>query len=136
MEFDHLGPSVIFWGAVLLICFFTSLFGYLERRSRYSAIEKMVEKGQTVPPEMLNRYGVSYGRRDWHYQHPAVSGIYLMCVGVALAVFFWAMQGGGELFDGERMNHWLPVIGIFPFMIGLARLLGSAIDRRPPNPGP
>jgi hypothetical protein len=27
------------------------------------------------------------------------------------------------------MPHWLPVIGIFPFMVGLARLLGSLFDR-------
>ncbi|HTT85444.1 MAG TPA: DUF6249 domain-containing protein [Rhizomicrobium sp.] len=140
MNFDHLGPSVVFWGAILLICFFTSFFGYLERRSRYNAIEKMVEKGQTVPPEMLSRHGLPYDRRAWHYLHPATSGIFLMCMGVAIAVFFWAMQGGGPLIADGRMPNWLPVIGIFPFMVGLARLLGAAFDRRPPdpnsNPGP
>jgi ABC-type transport system involved in cytochrome c biogenesis permease subunit len=142
--FDHMGPSLIFWGAVLLIVFITSLFGFLERQSRYRTIEKMVEKGQTVPPEMLSRYAARYDRYDrhgWHYTHPAASGIFLMCIGVAIAVFLWALQGGGNVIDGDHVPNWLPVVGIFPFMVGLARLLGSAFDRRPPitgptNPGP
>jgi hypothetical protein len=135
MNFDHLGPSAIFWGAILLMCFFTSFFSYLERRSRYRTIEKMVEKGQTVPPEMFSRSALPYDRRVWHYQHPVASGIFLMCIGVAIAIFFWAMQGGGNLIIDGRMNNWLPVIGIFPFMVGLARLLSAGFERRPPNSG-
>jgi hypothetical protein len=42
------------------------------------------------------------------------------------------MTGGGDYFDGERMPSWLPFIGVFPFMIGLARLLGGLFDRPPP----
>jgi hypothetical protein len=134
MFIDHLDSSTIFWGAILLIVFVTSLFRYLESSSRYRAIEKMAEKGQSVPPEMLS-YDRRYDRRTWRYQHPAVSGIYLMCIGVALAVFFWAMQGGGWISD-SHMDNWLPVIGIFPFMVGLARLLSAGFDRRPPNSAP
>jgi len=133
---DHLGPALVFWSAILLICFFTSLFGYLERNSRYRAIEKMVDKGQTVPPEMLGRYAGRYDRHVWQYTHPAASGIFLMCIGVAIAVFLWALQGGGNVIDGDHVPNWLPVVGIFPFMVGLARLLGAAFDRRPPGSGP
>lgn len=135
MNIDHLGPSIIFWGVVLLICFFTSFFGYLERSSRYRAIERMAEKGQTVPPEMFSRCSLPYDRRIWRYQHPAVSGIYLMCIGVALAVFLWAIEGGGDVITNGHVPNWLPVVGIFPFMIGLARLLAAAFDRRPPDSG-
>ena len=135
MFIDHLGPSVIFWGAILLIVFFSSFFGYLERRSRYRVIEKMVEKGQPVPPEMFVRSSRSYDRHSWHYMHPAASGIFLMCIGVALAVFLWAIQGGGEVITDGHVPNWLPVVGIFPFMIGLARLLSAAFDRRPPSSG-
>ena len=52
-----------------------------------------------------------------------------MCIGMALAVFFWAMGGGGNLVEGEQMPNWLPFIGIFPFMVGLARFLGGLFDR-------
>jgi hypothetical protein len=96
----------------------------------------MVEKGQTVPPEMFSRQGYGYDRHGWRYQHPAVSGIFLMCIGVALAVFLWALQGGGDVITDGHIPNWLPVIGIFPFMIGLARLLAAAFDRRPPASGP
>jgi hypothetical protein len=51
-----------------------------------------------------------------------------MCTGVALALFFWAMQGWGNPFIGEHIG-WLPAIGLFPFMTGLARVLSAAFDR-------
>jgi hypothetical protein len=70
------------------------------------------------------------GGREYHrYRNPTQSGIFLMCVGIALAIFFWAMGGGGDFFVGDHMPNWLPVIGIFPFMVGLARLLGGMFDR-------
>jgi hypothetical protein len=50
---------------------------------------------------------------------------------VALALFFWAMSGGGNIFEGDRVPSWLPFVGIFPFMIGLARLLAGVFDRPP-----
>jgi len=134
--FDHMGPTVMFWSAILLIVFFTSFFGYLERRSRYRAIEKMVEKGQTIPPEMLSRHPMHYDTsRAWRYAHPIRSGIFMMCIGVAIAVFFWAVQGGGNVFADGHVDNWLPVIGIFPFMIGLARVLSAGFERRPPESG-
>jgi hypothetical protein len=53
-----------------------------------------------------------------------------MCIGVALAVFLWAM--GADGFGGDHdMPGWLPVVGIFPFMVGLARLLGWMSERKP-----
>jgi hypothetical protein len=58
-----------------------------------------------------------------------------MCIGVAIAVFLWALQGGGDVLTDGRMHIWLPVIGIFPFMVGLARLLSAGFDRRPPDSG-
>lgn len=133
MQFDHVGHAELFWVAIVVIVFIASLFSYLERSSRYRAIERMAEKGQTVPPEMFSRRGRD--RYDWRDSHPVLSGIYLMCIGVALAIFFWAVQGGGMPFEDGQMHNWLPVIGIFPFMIGLARLLGAAIDRPRSNSG-
>jgi hypothetical protein len=44
-------------------------------------------------------------------------------------VFFWAMEGGGNFFDGDHMPGWLPFVGIFPFMIGFARFLAGLFDR-------
>lgn len=117
--------SLIFWGAIVLIVVVGNFFSYRTQASRHRMIETLAEKGQAIPPELLagNR---SYQRDG----SPIASGIFLMCVGIALAVFFWAMTGGGMPFDHEgHMPSWLPVIGIFPFMVGLARLLGGIFDR-------
>ncbi len=122
----EINPSIILWGAILLLVFITSLFRYLGRRSKYRVLEKLAESGQTLSPELLSGLtnGESRSRDD---RNPVASGIFLMCIGIALAVFFWAMQGGGiPLADG----NWLPVIGIFPFMVGLARVLGAGFSGR------
>ncbi|HEY2071434.1 MAG TPA: DUF6249 domain-containing protein [Rhizomicrobium sp.] len=123
-----LSVVAIFWIAIVAIVFFGNFFRYRERASRYRAIEKMAEKGQTVPPEMLMGGG-RYRERDDHYRSPIWSGVYLMCIGVALFIFFWAMDGGGMPFAGDNRGDWLPFIGIFPFMIGVARLLAGLFDR-------
>ena len=56
-----------------------------------------------------------------------------MCIGAALFLFFWAMTGGGNLFEGERVPNWLPFVAIFPFMICFARFLGGLLTGRDPN---
>jgi len=122
--------TLIFWGAIVLIVFCSSFFSYRARASRHRLMERYLEKGQPVPPELLSSSGSS-DYVDRHGRTPIQSGILLMCIGVALAVFFWALGGGGNFFDGEHVPNWLPVIGIFPFMIGLARILGSIGMGRP-----
>lgn len=118
--------SLIFWGAIVMIVIVGNFFSYRTQASRHRMMETLAEKGQPIPPELLS------GNRDYSRYHRSSvqSGIFLMCVGIALAVFFWAMSGGGNLMDGNgHMPNWLPVIGIFPFMVGLARLLGGIFDR-------
>ncbi len=130
MWWNHIGPSVVFWGAIAVIVVAGSYFRYREGASRDRMLQTLAEKGQTIPPELLAPLG---RRRHYYggYYGGVQSGIFMMCIGVALAVFFWAMGGGGNLFDsGAHMPNWLPVIGIFPFMVGLARLLGGLAGRR------
>ena len=124
MVFHGMESTIIFWGAIVLIVVITNYFSYKNMSSRHRMMETLAEKGQPIPPEML-----ASSRDRYRYHNPIQSGIFLMCIGVALAVFFWAMGGGGNLIEGDRMPNWLPVIGIFPFMIGLARFLGGFFDR-------
>lgn len=132
MEFPHhLTVIAIFWIAVVGIVFFASFFRYLERSSRHRMIEKLAEKGQPIPPEYLSSSVEHGGRRYYRYRHPLQSGIYLMCIGVALFLFFWALTGGGNLLDGPRVPNWLPFVAVFPFMVGLARFLSGLFDRPP-----
>jgi hypothetical protein len=120
-------PLIIIWGAILLLVFIISFFKFLSRRSKYRLLEKLAEKGQSLSPELLANLTNGGNGRAPEEKNPITSGIFLVCIGIALAVFFWAMQGGGiPLIDG----NWLPVIGIFPFMVGLARLLGAVFGKR------
>jgi hypothetical protein len=129
--------SAIFWGAIVLIVLITNFFGYRERASRHRAIERLAEKGQPIPPELLSGNGRGYGDgpRSWR-RYSLSGGIYMMCVGVALFVFLWAMTTGdlNAFFgDGNDVHWggpgWLPFVGIFPFMIGLSRVLAYLFDR-------
>jgi hypothetical protein len=122
----------VFWGAIVLIVFMSFLFGYLRRLSKYRMIERLAEKGQTLSPELLASVSNGNGHDDRH-RSPIQSGIFLMCAGIAIAVFFWAMNGGGGVFGHPSGPYWLPVIGIFPFAVGFARVLGMAFERRPPK---
>src|SRR6202000_3241651 len=126
-----------FWGSIILIVLISNVFGYWERTSRHRAIERLAAKGQPVPPELLNGYGRGYrdGPRSWR-RYSLAGGIYMMCVGVALFVFLWAMTTGdfNTFFGGDHDVHWggpgwLPFVGIFPFMIGLSRVLAYLFDR-------
>lgn len=125
MEFPEVHPLVIIWTAILLLVFIVSLFKYLSRRSKYQLLERLAEKGQQLTPEMLQ--GITNGGKSKDDKNPISGGIFLMCIGVALAVFFWGMNGWGNPMHGDS---WLPVIGIFPFMVGLARLLGGLFEGR------
>ncbi len=118
---------LIFWVAIAFIVAVTSFFSYRAQASHHRMIEKLAEKGQPIPPELLS----GGGREFRHNRSPIQSGILLMCVGIALALFFWAMTGGGGMFDGPHGPSWLPAVAVFPFMIGFARLLGGLFDRRP-----
>ena len=124
LVFHGMESTIIFWGAIVLIVVVTNYFSYKNMSSRHRMMETLAEKGQPIPPELLTK-----GREHYRDRSPIQSGIFLMCIGVALAVFFWAMGGGGNLIEGDRMPNWLPVIGIFPFMVGLARFLGGFFDR-------
>jgi predicted anti-sigma-YlaC factor YlaD len=126
ISFHGWESPIIFWSAIVAIVIITNYFSHKNLASRHRMMETLAEKGQPIPPELLAR-----GREYYHYRDrsPIQSGIFLMCIGIALAVFFWAMGGGGNLVDGDHVPNWLPVIGIFPFMVGLARFLGGFFDR-------
>ncbi len=116
----------VIWGAILLLVFVVLFFSYLSRRSKYRMIERLAEKGQQLTPEMLASI-TSGGGRGVSDKNPVTSGIFLMCIGVALAIFFWGLDGFDVPWHG---GDFLPVIGIFPFMVGLARVLGARAERR------
>jgi hypothetical protein len=133
MDYPFFSPVLISWVGILGIIFIVFFFSYLKSRAKYRLLEKYAEKGQTLPPEVLSSFNVKANWKSDDIANPLGSGITLMCIGVALAVFFWAMQGFGNPFVGEDIG-WLPAIGIFPFMTGLGRVLSVAFTGKSPEP--
>ena len=125
MEFaPHISSSAIFWLAIVAIVFVSCFFTYRTRASRHRMIETLAEKGLPIPPDYLEG-----GRRDRSPRGGIASGIFLMCIGIALGVFFWAMTGWGNPITDPQGGSFLIFVGIFPFMIGLARILASPFER-------
>ncbi len=125
MEFaPHISSSAIFWLAIVAIVFVSSFFSYRTRASRHRMIETLAEKGLPIPPEYLS------GRREYSPRGGIASGIFLMCIGIALGVFFWAMTGWGNPITDPQGGSFLIFVGIFPFMVGLARILASPFEGR------
>ncbi|MBV8976052.1 MAG: hypothetical protein JO261_01445 [Alphaproteobacteria bacterium] len=122
----HAYGNLIMWVAIVIVVVVVNYFSFKSQQSRHRLMETLAEKGQTIPPDFM------IAGRGYHRVHsPIQSGLFLMCIGIALAVFFWAMNGGGNLFEAHgHMPNWLPAVGIFPFMVGLARFLGGLFDRR------
>ena len=113
------------WAGIVCIVLIGNYFSYKRRASRDRLLEKLVEHGQALPPDAFGN------RQD---RNPFTIAFMLMSVGVAIALFFWALAGGGGRFTGEPgVPVWLPVFGAFPFLIGLARLFGALADRRKPE---
>jgi hypothetical protein len=125
-----LGYSAVFWGAIVCFVLIGSYFRYKTRESEHRMLERLAEKGQQISPDLLANIG-----RDGNGQRGGGlrGGLILMAIGFGLAVFFWAMNGGGGMFHNEGVPNWLPVIGVIPFMIGLALFLSSLFEKRPPN---
>jgi hypothetical protein len=132
MDFGHgfIGGSVVFWSAIVLFVLIGEVFKYKTRASKHRMMERLAEKGQTLSPELLA--SLSGGNGDGN-KNPVSGAIILMFIGIAIAIFFWALGGGGNLFQGEHIPNWLPVIGIFPFAVGFGRLIGLIFEKRPPK---
>jgi len=122
--------SLIFWGAIVCFVLIGSFFRYKTRASEHRMLERLAEKGQTISPDLLHRIDRSDDGRKSGGVKP---GIILMCIGIGVAVFFWAMTGGGGLFNGEEVPNWLPTIGVIPFMIGVALFINGLLERKPPQ---
>ena len=130
---DHYGFALIFWGAIVAIFIARGYFRSQERIAHYRMLETLVQKGQTLDPQTLSAIAPRDGDMGRWDRHQGVGGgLMLMCIGVGLGVFLWALTGGSGLFEGTGAPAWLPFVGIFPFMLGLGRVL-MCVSNKPPQ---
>ena len=124
---NNLIMPIVFFGTVLAIVISCLYFRYKNRTAKYRLIEKMMEQGQTLPPEALESLSKSFGQSEKSPRSDFGSAIYQILIGVGLAVFFWALCAY------THAPYFLIAIGVFPFVIGLARLITIFYDKRPSN---
>jgi hypothetical protein len=126
MEWSNYAGTLITWTAIVIIVLVRGYFRHQTRVARYRLYETMAEKGQTVPPDTL----AQMERHDCRDRTSVGSGITLMCVGVGLGIFFWALSGGyGFFHHPSNVPDWLMFVGVIPFMIGLGRVLSAVFDK-------
>ena len=122
--------SLVFWSAIVCFVLIGSYFKYRTRESEHRLLEKLAEKGQTISPDLLS----NIGRDNGHRGGSITGALVLMFVGIGVAFMLWSMTGGGGLFQGDAgAPNWLPTIGLIPFLIGVAVLIGRLFERRTPK---
>jgi len=118
---------VAFWLVIGAVLVANGFFAFQVRMARYRVMQTLAEKGQPVPPEMFSG---SVGRAPVGMLR---AGIVLVCLGVALGLFFWSMTSASIFAGPIKGADWLPTIALFPLLMGVALLLMALIERRRPH---
>jgi hypothetical protein len=116
MDFDMFVP-LAFFGTVLAIVVVSLYYTHKNRTAKYRLVEKLLEQGQNLTPEMLENIGKSLGSGDKVNASAFGNAVSQILIGIGLAVFFWALTS----YTGAP--YFLIAIGVFPFVIGLSRLI-------------
>ncbi len=116
-----------FWVIIGVVVVANGYFVYQVRMARYRVMQSLADKGQPVPIELFNgeqrRAPVGLMR----------AGLILIAIGIALGTFFWSMTAQSVFHGPIESASWLPTIGLFPLMIGVALLLMAMLERRRPH---
>ena len=123
MFMDIATVAIVFWLVIGIVIVANGYFVYQVRMARYRVMQSLADKGQPVPTELFagpaRRAAVGLMR----------GGIVMVCLGLALGGFFWAMTDQW-LFHGPIQHvSWLPTIAFFPLSIGAALLLMAMLER-------
>jgi len=119
--------AIMFWVVIGTVLVANGYFVYQVRLARYRVMQTLADKGQPVPLELFN------GPRRSAPVGLMRGGIVLVCIGVSLMMFFWAMTDQSTFHGPIENASWLPTIGFFPFMIGVALLIMAMFERHRPQ---
>ncbi|MDA9240719.1 DUF6249 domain-containing protein [bacterium] len=107
-------------GSPILIVALLLFFSYRKRKQRAALIEKFIDAGKDVPPEVLATFDEN-GLTSNNLQR----GLMLTGIGIALVVIL------GMLFSWQVAS-----IGLIPICIGIARLLIWKLVKQPTSDAP
>lgn len=119
--------AVTFWLVIAVVLVANGYFVYQVRMARYRVMQTLAEKGQPVPLELFT------GPRKSAPVGLMRGGIILLFIGLALGTFFWSMTSQSYFHGPIESAGWLPTLGLFPIMIGLALLLMAMFERNRPQ---
>lgn len=119
--------AITFWLVIGIVVVANGFFVYQVRAARYRVMQTLAEKGQPVPVELFN------GPKRSAPVGLMRGGIILSFIGFALMGFFWSMTSQSYFHGPIESASWLPTLGLFPLMIGLALLLMALFERNRPH---
>jgi hypothetical protein len=118
--------AVTFWLVIGAIVIATLFFRYKARADRMKLLQTLAEKGQPIPPELLNG---ALGSTQTGPVNYITRGVVLVSIGLAMIVFF--AVAGGAFAGTMHGDDWAgPVLGAFPLFLGLAYLGIGVYQRR------
>jgi hypothetical protein len=119
--------GAVFWVVIGTIVVVAIYFKQKGTADRIKLLQILAEKGQPIPPELLN--GAAWGKSKGSVNYIA-RGIILISIGLAMICFFLATIGAftGTIKDPEEIVA--PFLGAFPLFIGLAYLGIGLYQRR------
>jgi hypothetical protein len=118
-------PIVAIIVPFLFVGFIVGMKFYNDLRTRqlhHETIRLALEKGQPLPPELLNLRDSAVSKPKSNDRR---AGLILIAVGAGLYLFFWGMSDFGGI--GGAGVRWVALI---PGLIGVALLVNWALDQR------
>jgi hypothetical protein len=116
--------SVVFLTAAIIVAT-VFLFMHKAKELRHATIRLALEKGQPLPPGLLDPAAAFVGERFRQSHNDLAKGVKLVFIGVGLSLFF--------LVTGYA--HW--GIGLIVLFVGLGHLVSHAlVGRSPPDAPP
>ena len=119
--------AVVFWLVIGTVIVANGYFVYQVRVARYRVMQSLADKNQPVPAEMFG--GTAHSRPVGLMR----GGIVLVCLGLAIGGFFWAMTDQWLFHGPIREVSWLPAVALFPLMIGISLLVIAMFERNRPQ---
>ena len=114
MDSNHTAIAIVgmlvTFGLPLILVAIVLVYKHQKARMTHETIARLAEKGQPIPPQLLETRRPHSGLRG---------GLVLIALGIGLSLFFWT-EGHG--------SGWS--IGLIPGLIGIALLVSWAIERR------
>ncbi len=112
----------------VLIIITVYLFNYLGKRSRLKTIEKAMDKGIELSPDILNEAKEPKKKNPNNPMSKFTISMILIGLGIALFIMLYLLVSNG----GEKAEFaWgVASIGLIPFLIGVGILISFFVERR------